>query len=104
MEVADDRNRHAETADLADDLRHCRSRGVRVDGDPNQLRPGMGQAGDLEGRPVRVGGVGVRHRLDDDGVTAAHHDAPNVDGDRAPSSSENGSVHVYGAPPRTMSK
>jgi hypothetical protein len=38
------------------------------------------------GKPVRIGRVGVRHRLDDDRVGAADEDAADVDADRRPPS------------------
>ena len=44
--------------------------------------PGVGEAGDLERRPVRVRGVRVGHRLDDDRVRGADQHAADVDGDR----------------------
>ena len=46
--------------------------------------PGVGEPRDLDRRRVGVRGVGVRHRLDDDRVGAAHEDAADVDADGRP--------------------
>ena len=70
VEVADDRHVDAEAADLADHLRDGGGGLLRVDRDAHELRAGMGQPGDLDRGPVRVRGVGVGHRLDDDRVGA----------------------------------
>src|SRR3954471_4135325 len=45
----------------------------------------MRKPGDLDRRRVGVGGIGVRHRLDDDGMGRSDEDAANVDADRRPS-------------------
>ena len=112
MEVADDRHVDAEAADLADHLGH-RGRGLLgVDGDPDELRAGVGQPGDLDRGRVGVGRVGVRHRLDDDRVGAADEDAADVDADGRPAASRPAArratvMERASAPPprlRTMSK
>ena len=57
---------------------------LRVDGDPDELRAGVGEAGDLDRGRVGVGRVRVRHRLDDDRVGAADEHAADVDADGRP--------------------
>ena len=66
VEVADDRHVHAEATDLADHLGDGGGGCVGVDRDPDQLRAGVREPGDLDGGRVGVGGIRVRHRLDDD--------------------------------------
>ncbi len=46
-------------------------------------RAGVGERRDLEGRGVRVGGVGVGHRLHDDRVAGADEHAADVHGRRS---------------------
>ena len=82
VEVADDRHVDAEPADLADHLRDGRGGLVGVDRHAHELRAGMRQARDLDRGGVRVGGVGVGHRLDDDRVGAADEHAADIDADR----------------------
>ena len=82
VEVADDRDVDAESAHLADHLGDRGRRLLGVDRDADELRPGVGEARDLDGRRVGIGGVGVRHRLDDDGMRAADEDPADVDADR----------------------
>ena len=98
VEVADDRHVHAQAAHLANHLGNgCRGF-LGVDGDPHELRSGVGESRDLDGGPVRVGGVGVRHRLDDDRVGAAHEHAADVDADRGPASWPQQILGGHGAP------
>ncbi len=80
VEVTDDRHADAEIADLAHDLGHGGGRSVGVDRHADQLGAGVGQRGDLERGGVRIGGVGVGHRLHDDRVPAADEDAADIDG------------------------
>ena len=84
VEVADDRDVDAEAADLADHLGDGRGGLFGVDRHTDELRAGVGEPGDLDRRRVRVGRVGVRHRLDDDRVRAADEHAADVDADRRP--------------------
>ncbi len=49
-------------------------------GDADDLGAEAGQLGDLFEGGLRVGGVGVGHRLDDDGGVAADLDIADVDG------------------------
>ena len=60
-------------------MRHGLGRLVAVDGDANELGTGAGESGDLRYRPVDVGGVGVGHRLHDDGCVAADRHARDAD-------------------------
>ena len=82
VEVADDRHVDAEAADLADHLGDGGGGLLGVDRDPDELRAGVRQPRDLDRGPVGVGGVGVRHRLDDDRVGAPDEDAADVHADR----------------------
>ena len=84
VEVADDRHVDAEPADLAHHLRDGRRGLLGVDGDPDELGAGVGEPGDLDRGRVGVGGVRVRHRLDDDRMGAADEHAADVDADRRP--------------------
>ena len=85
VEVADDRRVDAQVvAQLADHLRHGRGGGVRVDGHADELRAGVGEAGDLDGRRVGVGRVRVGHGLDDDRVRGPDEHAADVDRHRRP--------------------
>ena len=84
VEVADDRDVDAEAADLADHLRDGRGGRFGVDGDADELRAGMRQPGDLDRGRVRVGGVGVGHRLDDDRMGGPDEHAADIDADGRP--------------------
>ena len=78
MEVADQRNAHAQPIELLADDGHRLRRLVVVDGDAHQLAAGVRQLRDLDGGGIGVGGVGVRHRLDDDRMSGADEDAADV--------------------------
>ena len=82
VEVADDRHVHAEAADLADHLGDGGGGLLGVDRDADELRAGVGEPRDLDRGRVGVGGVGVRHRLDDDRMRAPDEHAADVDADR----------------------
>src|SRR2546422_332776 len=58
----------------------CRRRLV-VDRDADELAPGLMQSAHLGRGRVRVGGIGIRHRLHDDRVGGAHCYAADVDDD-----------------------
>ena len=73
------------SAQLAGDLRDGRRGRLGVDRDPDELRAGVGEPGDLDRGRVRIGRVRVRHRLDDDRMGAADEDAADVDADGRPS-------------------
>ncbi len=49
-------------------------------GEADDLGAGLGELRDLVERGLRVGGVGVGHRLDDDGSVAADLNVADVDG------------------------
>ena len=71
MEVADDGNAAAELVQGLDDARH-RARGLlRVDRDAHQLRASLRQRHHLVDRRGSIGGVGVGHGLDHDGIVPA---------------------------------
>ena len=81
VEVADERRRAAGVEHPLLDLGH-RGRGLgHVDRDAHHLRSGFPQLDDLPRRRRRVGGVGHRHRLDDDGRAAADLDAADLHAD-----------------------
>ena len=82
VEVADDGRGPALFADAVDDVGNGLRRLVVVDGDADQLRAGAGERGDLLDGALDVGGVGVGHRLDDDGGGGADTDFADGDGDR----------------------
>src|SRR6185437_4111284 len=67
VEVADDGRGPALGADAFDDGGDGCRRGFGVDGDTDELGAGAGERGDLLDGGFGVGGVGVGHRLDDDG-------------------------------------
>ncbi len=76
MEVADDGD-----LDLCHNLGHRGGSGLVVDGDPNQLAPRLVQGAHLRRRRCHIGGVGVGHRLDDDGMGATHLHAADIHDD-----------------------
>ena len=80
VEVADEGHVDPEPVELlADDGNRLR-RGVVVDGDAHQLGSGMSELGHLDGGGVRIGRVGVRHRLHDDRVRRSDRDAADQHG------------------------
>ena len=80
VEVADDGGVPALFLDAFDDVRDGLRGVVVVDGDADELRAGAREGGDLLDGRLDVGGVGIGHRLDDDGSGGAGEDAANVDG------------------------
>jgi hypothetical protein len=84
VEVADERHADAQVVELAADLGDSRGGRVVVDGDAHQLGSRMCQRGHLQSRAVDIGGVGVGHRLDHDGVARADVHAPYIDGHGLP--------------------
>ncbi len=80
VEVTDHRHADAEIADLAHHFGYGGGSSVGVDRHADQLRARVGQRGDLERGGVGVRGVGVGHRLDDDGVPTPDQDAADVHG------------------------
>src|SRR5262249_9762998 len=63
------------------DLRDLGGGLLRVHGDAHELGAGPRELDDLRGRARGILGVGVRHRLDDDGRAAADDDATDAAGD-----------------------
>jgi hypothetical protein len=82
VEVADQRRGDARVAhallDLGDGGRSFR----HVDRDADHLRSGLGELDALTRRRRRVGRVGHRHRLHDDGSAAADEDGADPHADR----------------------
>ena len=78
VEVADERRDDATLREPVADVRHGLGRLVAVDGDADELGAGAGERRDLRDGRVDVGGVGVGHRLHDDGRAAADHHARDV--------------------------
>jgi hypothetical protein len=80
VEVADDRHVDPElVAELPHHLRNGRRGLLGVDGHPDELGAGVREPCDLDRGGVGVGGVGVRHRLDDDRMGAPDEHAADVD-------------------------
>ena len=80
VEVADERHVDPEPVELGADDRDRLGGLVVVDGDAHQLRSGVGELRDLDGGGVGIGGVGVRHRLDDDRVRRSDRDVADQHG------------------------
>ena len=72
------RHGDADAAQPIADVRHGRRRLVAIDRDAHQLGAGLRQRRDLADGAVDVGRVRVGHRLDDDGLAAADHDAADI--------------------------
>ena len=68
-------------ADAVDDVGDGLGGFVIVDGDADEFRAGAGERGDLLDGALDVGGVGVGHRLDDDGGVGADANLADGDGD-----------------------
>jgi hypothetical protein len=82
VEVADDGRGPALGVDAFDDVGNGLGGVVVVDGDADHLGAGAGEGGDLLDGGLDVGGVGVGHRLDDDGSVGADADVADGDGFR----------------------
>ena len=83
MEVADDGHADAELVERVDDFRDGLGGGFGVDGDAHQFGAGVRQRHHLIDGGGGVGGVGIGHGLDHDGVVAAHPDIADFDGHRS---------------------
>ena len=83
VEVADDGDADAEFVERVDDFGDGLGGGFGVDGDADQLGAGLGQRHDLVDGGGGVGGVGIGHGLDHDGVVAAHPNVADFDGHRS---------------------
>ncbi len=97
VEVADDRRVASGVSHAASDLGHGLGRVVGVDGDADELGSGLGELDDLRRGRLGIDGVGVRHRLDDDGGAAADLDVADGDADGAATLGES---HVVLTPSR----
>ncbi len=72
MEIANDRHAHAEFIQRVDDLRHSLRGVIGIDGDAHQFRAGVGQRHGLIHGRHHVGGVGVGHGLNHNGVRSSN--------------------------------
>ena len=81
VEVADDGRVPAFFGDAFDDVGDGFGGVVVVDGDANEFGAGAGEGGNLLDGGFDVGGVGIGHRLDDDGGAGAYADVADGDGD-----------------------
>ena len=79
VEVADDGDVDAAFVEAFDDVRDGLSGVVVVDGDADELGAGFDELGNLLDGRGGVGGVGVGHRLDDDGGIGADFDVADFD-------------------------
>ena len=82
MEVADERDIQPLVFETPRDLGHGRGGARRVHRDADDFGARLEQCPDLIRRGRHVRRIGVRHRLDDDRVGAAHADASDVDRSR----------------------
>ena len=82
VEVADDRHVHADPVEPLDDVGHRTRRVLVVDRHPHQLAAGARQLRHLSHRARHVGGVGVGHRLHDDGMARPDGNGADTDGGR----------------------
>ena len=78
VEIADERHIHAHFQQPVADMRHGRRRLFAVHGDAHQLRARLRERGDLLHGGVHIRGVGVRHRLHNDGRAPADGHAANL--------------------------
>ena len=78
VEVADDGGVPALVGDAFDDVGNGLGGFVVVDGDADHLGAGAGEGGDLLDGGFDVGGVGIGHRLDDDGDVGTDADASDL--------------------------
>ncbi len=81
VKIADDGSVAARVEQTLLDFRHRGRRFRHVHGDANQFRSGLGEFEALLRGGGDVGGVGVGHRLDDDGRAAAHLHLADLDAD-----------------------
>ncbi len=81
MEVTDDRRVPAFFLEAFDDVGNGFGGVVVVDGDADEFGAGAGEGGYLLNRGFDVGGVGVGHRLHDDGSLGTYTDSAYVYGD-----------------------
>ena len=82
MKIADERRCHASVEHPPLDFGNRRSGLRHVDGDADHVRACLRQLDALAAGPGDIRRVGHRHRLDDDGRTAADLDGAHVHTDR----------------------
>ncbi len=78
VEIADERHIHAHREKPVADMRHGRRRLFAVHGDAHQLRTRLRERRNLLHGRVHIRGVGVRHRLHNDGRAPADGHAANL--------------------------
>ena len=78
VEIADDRHIHAHREEPVSDMRHSRRRLLAIHRDAHQLRARLRELRHLLHGGLHVGGIGVRHRLHDDGRAPADGHAANL--------------------------
>jgi hypothetical protein len=81
MKIADQRHGDAKSVQTIPNMRDRGCGLVAVDGDPNDFGTGARERCDLSYRRIGVRGVGVGHRLDHDGCTAADHHGTDAHAD-----------------------
>jgi hypothetical protein len=81
VEVADQRHGEALVGEALADLGHGGRGFLRVHRDANEFAAGLEELGDLRCGARCVGGVGVGHRLYDDGSLASDGDGADADRD-----------------------
>ena len=82
MKVANDRHHAALGLELFTDAWHRLGRGFVVDGDADQFRTRTGQFVNLLDRAANIGGIGIRHGLDDDRSAPADLNLTYLDANR----------------------
>ena len=78
MKVADQRHPAAQRVETIANARHRSGGFQRVDGDPHQLRPGLGERLNLAHGGCDIDGIGVGHRLHHHGRIAADQHLTNL--------------------------
>ena len=84
MEIPDQGRVAAQRIQPLPDTGNLARRILVIHGDAHQLRPGGSQLLHLFHRRHRIGGIGIRHGLHDDGGAAAHRHRPDADRHTAP--------------------
>ncbi len=79
MKVSDQRHIDPHAVEMRADLRHRSRRFRRIDRDPHQFGTGTREFGALDGGFDDINGIGIGHRLDDDGRIATHTHLANPD-------------------------
>ena len=93
VEVTDERHADAEVVELAADDRHGLRGGIVVDGDTNELGTRVGQCRHLQRGGIRVGRIGIGHRLDHHGLARSDGDASHVHAHAPPAAGPLGEGH-----------